>query len=106
MKIEIKHRTGFVIYTHDIPDNTTRKTVEAAVAAGVDLDGSDLYGADLAGAQLYQADPAGISTTQYAQEYLQHLLQHRRWVQRTGGIVRIDYDDGTRATSDLRLDLS
>ena len=62
MKIEIKCRfSGKVLFEHDVENNTTKLTVEAAVKAGANLDGASLYGANLDGASLYGASLARAS---------------------------------------------
>jgi len=55
-KIEIKNRTGEVIYSHECDDNTIRKTVEQAVKDHADLRNADLLNADLLNADLLNAD--------------------------------------------------
>ena len=57
--MQIKNRTGEIIYTDDAA--TMRETVEAAVKADADLARADLADADLAGANLAGADLAGAN---------------------------------------------
>jgi uncharacterized protein YjbI with pentapeptide repeats len=48
MKIEIKHRvTNQILFTHESENNTTQRTVRAAIAARVELVGANFVGADL-----------------------------------------------------------
>lgn len=50
-KIQIKSKEGEVLFEHEVEENTVRKTVEAAVKAGSNLDCANLRGADLRGAR-------------------------------------------------------
>ena len=50
---------GKVLFEHDAENNTTRLTLEAAVAAGANLDGANLARANLDGANLDGANLAG-----------------------------------------------
>jgi hypothetical protein len=62
MKIEIKNRyNGEVIFEHDCEDNTIKKTVLAAIAAGVLLTNANLEGANLEGAYLECANLKGAN---------------------------------------------
>ena len=64
MEHEIKSITGAVLYTAEIPDDTsdhlsTRVAVEHAVKSCADLRCANLRGADLSGAYLYGANLSG-----------------------------------------------
>lgn len=55
-KIQIKSTKGEVLFEHETEENTVRKTVEAAVKAGVNLSGASLIDASLLGANLSGAN--------------------------------------------------
>ena len=60
MKIEIKHRSNSsVLFSIEI--GSLKLAVEAAVKAGANLDGANLYGANLDGANLYGANLDGAN---------------------------------------------
>lgn len=52
MKIEIKHITGDVIFSHEEGGNTQKKTIELAIKKGIDLSGADLRYSNLLFADL------------------------------------------------------
>ena len=62
MKIEIKSRfTGEVLFAHEAEENSVKITLKAALSAGADLCGANLYGADLYGANLCDANLYGAN---------------------------------------------
>ena len=62
MKIEINCRfSEKVLFSHEVENNTTRLTVEAAVKARANLVGAYLAGANLAGAYLDRANLDGAN---------------------------------------------
>lgn len=57
--IEIKSKSGEIIFPHTCEDNTVKKTVEEAVKRGISLRDANLYNADLLGANMCSANLSG-----------------------------------------------